>query len=513
MKLITVVLLGFVNIVMFTGCGIADLNNAPVANAGADQNVETNTLVTLDGSASNDTDGDLITYLWKIESKPEASMISAITDNTSIMPTFTPDVDGVYEISLTVNDKKLDSSADIVVITAATGNVKPVAHAGADQNVETNTLVTLDASLSSDADMDTLNYIWAILSVPIESAVTALSSSTVVNPSFIPDVEGEYVFSLVVDDQMLSSAEDTVTISATKANVLPVANAGQDRNEITGALVVLDGSASFDSDGEINSYTWSAVSTPDGTIPVLLDSTTESPSFIPLAEGEYQFSLTVNDGFDNSEIDAVVITAYPSVSQHAIELESMFMALKGNELTSDEPTIFKIEGGLIPISGEITVLGAASCIPEDPYMMPLDSAGIFPPSTIYGCDNNISVMHVISENNTSVKFTWTISDFFGDLEGKVSSTAMQGYATASDVQVEVEVMLNNIGDGLFLYGSVGETDITYAKASIVVDNALVQTSISLIEQSLIDYYSDNILEYVVQATTEYTDSRSPFMLD
>ena len=41
-----------------------------------------------------------------------------------------------------------------------TANAAPVANAGPDQNVNTGSLVTLDGSASSDADFDTLAYVW-----------------------------------------------------------------------------------------------------------------------------------------------------------------------------------------------------------------------------------------------------------------------------------------------------------------------------------------------------------------
>jgi hypothetical protein len=45
----------------------------------------------------------------------------------------------------------------------------------------------------------------------------------------------------------------------------PVANAGLDRNVKAGALVQLDGSGSYDPDGDRLSYQWSLVSAPPGS--------------------------------------------------------------------------------------------------------------------------------------------------------------------------------------------------------------------------------------------------------
>jgi hypothetical protein len=95
-------------------------------------------------------------------------------------------------------------------------NTAPIANAGPDQFVITGSTVTLDGSGSSDADGDPLSYGWIFVSRPPGSSA-ALSDGTVVNPTFIADVEGTYVLSLVVDDGV-ATAEDTVQINSSLAD-------------------------------------------------------------------------------------------------------------------------------------------------------------------------------------------------------------------------------------------------------------------------------------------------------
>ena len=49
-------------------------NTAPVANAGPDQTVQTGMVVTLDGNMSRDADGNPLTFLWALTTKPIGSV-------------------------------------------------------------------------------------------------------------------------------------------------------------------------------------------------------------------------------------------------------------------------------------------------------------------------------------------------------------------------------------------------------------------------------------------------------
>jgi hypothetical protein len=93
-------------------------NTDPVADAGPDQNVDTNTLVTLDGSGSSDGDRDTLTYYWEITADPGGS--TSLAGNDTDSPEFTPNVDGTYTIQLTVSDDYNGSHTDSVDVIATT---------------------------------------------------------------------------------------------------------------------------------------------------------------------------------------------------------------------------------------------------------------------------------------------------------------------------------------------------------------------------------------------------------
>ena len=94
--------------------------------------------------------------------------------------------------------------------------VAPVANAGVNQNVTINAVVALDGSNSSDTNSDTLSYQWMFTSIPENSNAT-ISDENIINPTFIADQEGSYVVQLVVNNGIVDSRIDTVSITAITA--------------------------------------------------------------------------------------------------------------------------------------------------------------------------------------------------------------------------------------------------------------------------------------------------------
>jgi hypothetical protein len=176
--------------------GVAE--TAPVAVASATSSGYTCDTVTLDGSGSYDLEGAAVTYSWELTGAPATSTRTTgdINTTTSMSPTFSPDVEGTYTFTLTVNDGGTDSlpvSVDVVVTTRPTES-DPVAYAGPDQSSSgtasctpisygasyscdecSASTYTLDASGSTDADGDAMTYAWSVVS---GSTYGSLSSST-----------------------------------------------------------------------------------------------------------------------------------------------------------------------------------------------------------------------------------------------------------------------------------------------------------------------------------------------
>ncbi|WP_141750025.1 PKD domain-containing protein [Janthinobacterium sp. HH107] len=213
---------------------IADIAAVPpVAQAGPLQSVVTGTVVTLDGSASSADAGRTLSYAWTLQSRPAGSTAS-LSSPTSVRPTFTADVAGTYVASVIVNDGKVSSNAAAVSITASVANAAPVANAGYAQNVLSGSVVELDGSASSDANGDVLTFAWELTTKPANSKAS-LSSASSAKSTFTADTTGLYVAKLIVNDGKASSADATVTVTASAVD-----NSGPNVSAITVTPAIID---------------------------------------------------------------------------------------------------------------------------------------------------------------------------------------------------------------------------------------------------------------------------------
>ena len=282
-------------------------NTIPVANAGLIQNVNASSLVTLDGTASRDANNATLTYLWEITSKPAGST-AVLSSATSAKPTFKADLAGIYTISLVVNDGKDNSLASTVSVVASLDNSAPVANAGLSQNVALNTLVRLDGTGSTDANLDSLTYRWSFLGTPTGSKFAGITSTSPA-PTFTPDVAGSYIVSLIVNDGKVDSKPSAVTVIVSGANAAPVAVPGSNQNVTVATVVTLDGTASSDANFDFITYRWNIITRPTGSTAALSSLSSPKPTFTPDKAGVYVVTLIVNDGKVDSDVVATSITA------------------------------------------------------------------------------------------------------------------------------------------------------------------------------------------------------------
>jgi PKD repeat protein len=174
----------------------------PVADAGPDQTVEEDTVVTFDGSASTDENG-IATYAW------------AFTDSTLKIlsaqnPTYTFATPGTYIVTLEVADPAGNSATDTVTITVL-DVTDPVANAGNDQTVNVGANVTFDASSSSD-NVGIVSYEWDFGD---ETTGTGKTATHKYNNA------GTYTVTLTVKDAAGNQATDTMSVTVNPTEAFP----------------------------------------------------------------------------------------------------------------------------------------------------------------------------------------------------------------------------------------------------------------------------------------------------
>ena len=214
-----------------------------------------------------------------------------------------------------------------------------IASAGDDQTVNVHTNVSLNGGDSTTTLGEELIYAWSFESVPPDSEAT-LMDDTAVSASFVADVPGEYKVRLTVKVQTSSESSgetafiehfDVVTIST--INSAPVACAGMAQTVHPVATVQLDGTGSFDDDGHDLAFRWT-LATPVGSAATLTDAFAASPSFEADVLGTYTATLTVNDGYVDSDPDSVIISTS----------NSMPVANAGTSLSTPVGTMVTLDG-------------------------------------------------------------------------------------------------------------------------------------------------------------------------
>jgi uncharacterized repeat protein (TIGR02543 family) len=302
-----------VNIVWF--------NDPPAADAGGDQIVETGEKVTLDGSGSNDPEGQSLSYRWR---RSGGTLYPSLSNDTDIAPTFTaPNNSGDVEFTLTVTDNNGKTHTDTVTVTVQSStpaNIRPVADAAADStSVSPGETVTLDGSGSSDPDGTIAAYVWE--QTDTTGKTVALSDATAVKPTFTaPEVTETTIlkFTLMVtdDDDAVDTDMVEITVNKPVVNQAPTAVAAADKTSVSpGETVILDGSGSSDPDGTIVAYAWEQTDATGKTV-ALSDATAVKPIFTAPEVTEtitLIFKLTVTDSSGDSATSTVRITvAKPS---------------------------------------------------------------------------------------------------------------------------------------------------------------------------------------------------------
>ena len=250
-------------------------NAPPAAEAGPNRSASVGASITLDGTASADSDGSVTAYAWDFGdgASGSGSMVSHAWSAA-----------GSYLVKLTVTDNRGATDEDftmVVVSDPTSGNAAPSAEAGPNRNATVGTAITLDGSGSSDADGTIASYAW-----DFGDGSSGAGSSA----SHAWAAAGNYLVKLAVTDDKGATGEDLTLVvvgDPTSGNAPPRAEAGPNRSAAAGTAITLDGSGSSDADGTIASYAWDFG---DGS-----SGAASSASHAWSVAGSYLVKLTVTD--------------------------------------------------------------------------------------------------------------------------------------------------------------------------------------------------------------------------
>lgn len=221
----------FATLVILSACGGGEIeddddNNGqvgdtpPTVNAGADQSVIGDSVVTLSGSGA-DADG-AVTFSWSQTAGESVSLSSNSTSN----PTFVaPSTTGTTQLtfSLTVTDSAGNNVSDSITVSVSNADTTPTADAGPDQTVNEGETVFL-AGLGSDTE-GAVTVLWSQVS---GTSVTLSNGGAVANPTFTAPLVSSnevLVFRLTVTDSGGASVVDDVSITINDITTTPPSSA------------------------------------------------------------------------------------------------------------------------------------------------------------------------------------------------------------------------------------------------------------------------------------------------
>lgn len=281
-------------------------NKKPVANAGNNITLNGVSSTMLDGSASSDQDGKIVRYIWRKLSGPEGDTL--LDANAAKAKPDWLFKSGTYRYELRTVDDRAEWDTDTVEVVAAVdvadNNKTPIAWAGNDTILFLPVdSVTLDGSYSADADGRIVKYLWEPVSGPDTAYIDNDTSAITKARQFIT---GVYRFRLTVTDDKGKKASDVINFDIRESNVLPVAVAGNDTsiNHPDGELM-LNGSGSYDGDGQIAQYSWKKIS---GGETMIQQANAASTKVKLGEEGIYVFELEITDDVGGKGKDSIEIT-------------------------------------------------------------------------------------------------------------------------------------------------------------------------------------------------------------
>ncbi|GGD63320.1 PPC domain-containing protein [Lacimicrobium alkaliphilum] len=412
--------------------------------------------------------------------------------------------DGTYTLlvmdnnSSTVNDTGIGPyRLDYNLPDAPPDPEQPVAVAIAPAEAYRAEVINLDGSGSFDPDdsPQPLSYLWQLISVPDNSAITETDIQSANNPiaSIQGDVSGEYRLLLTVDDGLLN---DSAEVLVSVLNRTPVADAGEDKSAPVNTLVSLDGSGSSDADGDLITYQWQFLTLPAGSNATLEDAESVAPYFTPDIAGSYAIGLVVSDAEDDSPQDVVTIEVT------AANIGPQASAVYTGDLTVDATISLDGSGSVDPDNGPLPLSyqWRFQSVPGDSTLDDTDITSANSPLAAFSADVEGSYVLVLEVTDGELSDDTALS--INIISPEICELSV---SAGPDITLELgnSAMLNN--------ATITASDVCEAVTyqwqfvSVAPDSNLVSADISNADQPDATFVPDSGGSYVVQLQVSNAD--------
>jgi hypothetical protein len=226
-----------------------------------------------------------------------------------------------------------------------TPNAVPVAEAGTDQFMLLGK-ITLNGTFSKDLDSDRLTYKWSMISKPLGS-VAALSDQTAVSPTFIADIAGNYVVTLIVNDGKIDSAQSAVTVNAAVESTWSVSSTVDALTKdpiqtlsLGGLSIICFGTSNTIVFGTGTNITSSGyIGYKVGSDPVVYETWNESPSsgYTLLRAGGFNMTM-VQKLYQNVEFTFQYSAYLKGLQSSTVQSKNMYTAIEKTRAVCKWPT-------------------------------------------------------------------------------------------------------------------------------------------------------------------------------
>jgi len=460
----------FLCLIFLVSCGNDDssdpmvsTNQAPIAIATSVAEEDVGFTVSLNGGASSDPDGDVITYLWEFVSVPGGSS-ATIINSTSSSAQFVPDVAGLYTVKLTVSDGEL-TDEDQVTITATlpeliTTLIINTAGGGVSEASVGSEVIVTSSNFQSTSEGDTPVgptgeplIITFELSKPAGSAATliAVGAGEAGQEKFTMDYVGSYEVKLTVDDG-LQTATDIQTIVTTApmfVTFLPIFGRELDSITVSGQNF---SAITLQNQVEINGVSATVISTTGYPEPVL---TVQIPSGV--STGTISVTLGTDEAISTDKFYAypdVTVSTFAGSTQGNADgtgINAQFDGPFGITYYANDDELYVVDQGNNTIR-KITNAGAVSTWAGDGtagFMnLPGTSAQFNDPQGI-AIDNTGTFVRVSDSENNRIRTISISSASVSTFAGDGTKADLDGTGMAAQFADGLLGLVYDVGNNLF----------------------------------------------------------------